>query len=720
MLLLLASADVAAQPEGGVLRVGGDSAYPPFEWATPEGELRGFNVELVRLLAEPAGVEVDVRLDAWPETVAALDEGRLDVVPMFASDERRQRYRFTNIFYYQTHALFARPELPPVEGTGQLGELQLVVEARSFAQDMLAARGLGESLRLSNDTREALRMVADGRADYALLAAPVAAELIRRNEWDLERKSAPFWPRGYAFAVLREREALAEWIQARLVEVMSNGDYLALYENWSDRLEPGPKYPAQAIEVALWVVAVLLAALLLIVAWNWSLRRKVHERTRLLADELDQRERAEREARDLARRDPITSLSNVRHFCGLGERIVSRNAASEQTTEIMLIRLLETESVVRSFGYRIAERMILGFSEALARTFEPPVGHLGRGTFAVIDAEGRAHERLDRLERTVRQGDAPVHPRFVAGSAFHPTDEGDINDLLQKAELALAESESRQCRWTRFGSHLQSDPVDLEVIDSARAERFEGLDFVLQPQLRLDDRSLIGGELLARWDHPSLGPIEPGRFVPLLEQAGLVGRLTKRALQTALGALEQLDRQGARASLSINVSARDLGDPAFSGRVVELLRASTIPAGALKAEITETSLVGDPENARKTLDELAGAGVVISLDDFGKGYSSLDYISRFPIREVKIDRSFISRLGDSERVLSIVRSTIALAHEMDISVVGEGAETRAQVERLADLGCDLAQGWAIGVPGPRSEWLERIAAGVRPGRTRRA
>jgi len=131
---------------------------------------------------------------------------------------------------------------------------------------------------------------------------------------------------------------------------------------------------------------------------------------------------------------------------------------------------------------------------------------------------------------------------------------------------------------------------------------------------------------------------------------------------------------------------------------------------SLKVEITETSLVGDPENARLTLDTLAEAGVVISLDDFGRGYSSLDYVSRFPIREVKLDRTFTSRLTDSARVVSIVRSTIELAHEMGISVVGEGAESPDQIDWLADLGCDVAQGWAVGRPEARREWLDRIAS----------
>ena len=706
LCVLLACLTASAQEAPERLRVGGDAAYPPFEWQTPDGEIRGFNIELMRLLAGPGRTDLDFELGAWPETLDNLDAGRLDIVPMFVSEQRRQRYRFTNVYYYQTHALFGLPDAAPLDDLDSLGEKPFVVEARSYAAGRLDGEFRPAGLLFSDNTREALRMVADGEVEYALLAAPVAAELIRRNDWALERKSPPFWPRGYAFAVRNDREALGDWVQTRLVEVMSNGAYLELYREWVDRLEPGAGYGPDYVRTIWWTLAAVVGVLLAVGLWTWSLRRQVAERTRTLDRELAQREQAEKHARELARRDPITSLSNIRHFCSRCERFLE-----DGDGEVMLVRLLELESVVRTFGYRIAERMIIGFSNALQATFDPPVAHLGRGTFAVFDAAGKAHERLDDLQRAVRKGDAPVYPRFVTGSSFRSDGGEDVNALLQKAELALAESEACHHRWTRYGAHLQSDPLDLEVIDSVRAGRMDGLGFVCQPQVRLGDRRIVACELLARWEHPSLGSIEPSRFVPLLENAGLIGELTDLALGSALDLSDRLRSNGIDVAVSVNVSARDLLNPEFGERVAGLLQRRAIGAGALKVEITETSLVGDPESVRVTLDRVAEAGVIVALDDFGKGYSSLDYISRFPIREVKIDRQFVAGMADSERDRSIVRSTIAMAHEMGMTVVGEGAETDAHVDLLAEMGCDLAQGWAIGMPAPENELIESLQRG---------
>ena len=697
----------AAEPPVERLIVGGDAAYPPFEWLDEDGQPRGFNVDLIRLLTAQPGVQVEFRLGDWPDTLAALDAGEIDVVPMFASDERRQRYRFTNVYVYQTHAIFARPDQAPLDSVDKLADSSLVVETDSHAQNELLERFPDVQPALTANTRDALQMVADGKADYALLAAPVAQELIERQGWRIERKSPPMWPRGYAFAVRRDRPELSAWLQSRLVETISNGQYLALYKQWSDRLEPGRDAAADYLRPALIALGVVGLGIVGFVVWNASLRRRVAQCTGEVVEELEQRKQAERQARDMARREPITGLYNARYFCGKCDEVLEAQPADARG-ELMLIRLREVESVVRAFGYKVAERMVMGFGEALRRVFNEPIAHLGRGTFAVFEASGMLNDRLDGLEQAISRDETLIHPRFIAGSACFPDDDSDINELLHKAELALAESLSQQCRWTAYRTDLQSDPIDLRIIQSFHENEIEGLDFVVQPQIALADGSIRAGELLARWDHPELGELHPVRFVPLLESAGLIRRLTGYAFDEAFALLRSLDHRGKMFQASINVSVRDLVDPTFHERIGTLLDKNGIAAYCLKLEITETGLINDRAAVHENLEHLAHLGVTVSIDDFGTGYSTLDYISRFPISEVKIDSAFVMRMLESPRDMSIVRSTIAMAHEMDMKVVGEGAETRAHLDALADLGCDLAQGWAVGYPQPRDTFLDSL------------
>ena len=697
----------AAQAPVDRLIVGGDAAYPPFEWLDGDGQPQGFNVELMRLLTEQPGVQVEFRLGDWPDTLAALDAGEIDVVPMFVSDQRRQRYRFTNVYVYQTHALFGLPDQAPLDGVNRLADSTLVVEADSHAQNELRKRFPDFQPALAANTRRALAMVAEGDADYALLAAPVARELIDREDWNMQRKSPPIWPKGYAFAVNQDRPELSAWLQSRLVETISNGQYLALYTQWSDRLEPGRDAAADLLRPALIALGVVGVGILGFVIWNASLRRRVAQCTGEVVEELENRKQAERQARDMARREPITGLYNARYFCGKCSELLEAQPADARG-ELMLIRLREVETVVRAFGYKVAERMVMGFSEALGRVFNPPIAHLGRGTFAVFQASGAVNDRLDSLEQAISRDETLIHPRFIAGSACFPDDDTDINELLHKAELALAESLSQQCRWTAYRTDLQSDPIDLKIIQSFHENEVEGLDFVVQPQIALADGSIGAGELLARWNHPELGELYPARFVPLLESAGLIGRLTGFAFDEAFALLGLMGKADQPFQVSINVSVRDLVDSTFHERIASLLEENRTAARMLKLEITETGLINDRAAVRENLEHLARLGMTVSIDDFGTGYSTLDYISRFPISEVKIDRTFVTRMLESPRDMSIVRSTIAMAHEMDMKVVGEGAETRAHLDALTDLGCDLAQGWAAGYPQPRDAFLELL------------
>jgi EAL domain-containing protein (putative c-di-GMP-specific phosphodiesterase class I)/ABC-type amino acid transport substrate-binding protein/GGDEF domain-containing protein len=705
LVLMGAALEAAADSPPSRLVVGGDAAYPPFEWIDEDGRPQGFNVELMRLLAGDE-VELEFRLGTWPAAIEGLDSGTLDVLPMFASEARRARYRFSNLYAFQTHALFGRAASAPVDDPERLDGLNLVVEAGSHAESELRSRGAGPELQLSANTLEALRAVVRGEARYALLAAPVAGELIREHDLDLVRRSPPLWPLGYAFAVDGDRSELADWLQSRLVEVMANGQYLALFERWSDRIEPGERWSGSQVRGVLWIGAALVGLLLFSAVISMVLRRRVAERTREIGEELARRRQAEHHARTLARQDPVTGLANVRHFCQQAGHLLEQ-AADRKAAEVLLIRLVEIDTVVRAFGYPVAERTVLDFARALERTFAGPIAHLGRGTFAILDTEAVASTRLDRLEEQLRRDAGLVFPRFVAGSAFHPEDDDGVAELLQKAELALVESLQLQCRWTRYRDELQTSRMDLTLLEDARDGGLEGLNFVAQAQIDLSGRRIQAGELLARWSHPVFGDLAPDHFIPLFENAGLVPEVTRRAIDAALATLVQAGAPAEALALSVNISARDLIDPGFAQRVVALLEHHGLPGRKLKLEITETSLVRDPEAVRPGLERLAAAGVHISLDDFGTGYSSLSYISRFPISEVKIDREFVSRMLESERDLDIVRSTIHLAHELGLTVVAEGAETRRHLELLAELGCDLAQGWAVGRPEPLQSFIDR-------------
>ena len=209
-------------------------------------------------------------------------------------------------------------------------------------------------------------------------------------------------------------------------------------------------------------------------------------------------------------------------------------------------------------------------------------------------------------------------------------------------------------------------------------------------------------ESLLRWDHPRLGLVPPLEFIPLAEEAGLMGSITALVLTDALAQCAAWRRAGSPLSVSVNISPTNLLDPRFTDLVRDLLETHQVPAEALVLEITETSVISHFDRSQSVIQELRDHGIVVSIDDFGAGFTSLAHLSTLAVKELKLDRIFIVALtsGDSGRALDLVRATINLGHALGLRIVAEGIEDYATLELLSDLGCDLGQGNFIGEPKP--------------------
>jgi EAL domain-containing protein (putative c-di-GMP-specific phosphodiesterase class I) len=231
-----------------------------------------------------------------------------------------------------------------------------------------------------------------------------------------------------------------------------------------------------------------------------------------------------------------------------------------------------------------------------------------------------------------------------------------------------------------------------------RAVERNELRLYYQPKVSLHSANISAVEALIRWEHPTRGLVSPALFIPFAEQTGYIKLLTRWVLREAVRQCGEWMREGMRLTVSVNLSARDLMNRELPEQVSALLAEHGVPPSLLCLEITESGFMEDPAHAQRVLDRLSELGVKLSIDDYGTGYSSLSYTMRLPVQELKIDRSFISRMASDPEIATIVRSTIDLGHNLNLKVVAEGVEDLAAWNMLRVLGCDDAQGFFMSKP----------------------
>jgi EAL domain-containing protein (putative c-di-GMP-specific phosphodiesterase class I) len=301
-------------------------------------------------------------------------------------------------------------------------------------------------------------------------------------------------------------------------------------------------------------------------------------------------------------------------------------------------------------------------------------------------------------------GNEEVRMGCRIGAAVHPGDGNSAEELLRNAEFALRKSRNVVEPFVFYAVGMNTSVNEALALESRLRRAIEHEEFVLhyQPKLRMADRRICGVEALIRWQDPERGLVAPMRFIPVLEESGLIGVVGRWAMHQALADAKAWRAAGAAPiRVAVNVSPLQLNQPAFATQVAEEIAGSG--GEALELEITESVIMEDVDRKIIVLNEIRSLGVDIAIDDFGTGYSSLAYISRLPVTALKIDRAFIAGMTEGPQGQILVSSIIALAHAIGLKVVAEGVETEEQAGLLRTLACDEAQGYLFSKPVPAAD-----------------
>lgn len=444
-----------------------------------------------------------------------------------------------------------------------------------------------------------------------------------------------------------------------------------------------------------WYVAAILEGLL--VGLCVLLVPMLARSARRQRDQLDELDR-------LASHDALTGLLNRPGFY----RLVDEELAAGSRGAVVLVDLDDFHEVNETIGSKRADDLLVSVAERLASTPTATcISRLGEDEFAFLFPEIGERELPSALEPLHAELAKPFETAGIhlamAGSigvAFYPAHGGDAETLLRHASTALSNARDDHAPLAAYTpDHERRDVGRLSFASELRdAVRQDRLVVHYQPQRELESGRLTAVEALVRWPHHKHGLLSAGQFIEAAERAGLTGEIGRCVLAAAIRQWRSWDDRGITVDIAVNLSTTDLLDLTLPGTVTEQLIEHAMPAERLVVEITERTLLRGEYQSNKVLRQLDQLGVRLSIDDYGTGYSSLSVLRRLPVRQVKIDKSFIDGLPHDRENDQIVQSTIRLAHTLGAVTVAEGVETPAQLTHLAELGCDLAQGYLLGRP----------------------
>jgi diguanylate cyclase (GGDEF)-like protein len=429
---------------------------------------------------------------------------------------------------------------------------------------------------------------------------------------------------------------------------------------------------------------------------------------------------ASRRLRHQALHDHLTDLPNRTLLYERMEDAIAGVVRSGGMAALLLVDLDRFKEVNDTLGHDHGDRLLEEVAQRLRGTLRrgDTLARLGGDEFAVLvrdvpnrgvvaEVAGRLQDALARP--FVLNGFTAVLDASV-GIAYCPDHGSDVNVLVQRADVAMYDAKRSRTGIETYAE--DRDPYSaerLQLLGELREAIAAGqLVLHYQPKVDVGSDAVLGVEALVRWEHLTRGLLPPGEFVPLAERTGAIGDLTEWVLDTALAQLREWRDEGLELTMAVNLAAPNIVDESLPVLIGGLLERHGVPGALLECEISEHTVMADPHRAISVLERLRALGVRLSLDDFGTGHSSLAYLKRLPLDEVKIDRSFVIGMAENSNDAAIVRSTIDLARNLGLEVVAEGVETEAILRDLGALSCDVAQGFFLSRPLPAEQldaWL---------------
>ncbi|MEE8379001.1 MAG: EAL domain-containing protein, partial [Gammaproteobacteria bacterium] len=439
----------------------------------------------------------------------------------------------------------------------------------------------------------------------------------------------------------------------------------------------------------------------LISAFN-SMRNQIHHRQKALEHQ--------------ALHDSLTGLPNRALFQDRLEQAINIAHRQNSNVAVMLLDLDRFKEINDTLGHPVGDLVLQEIGSRLGaclRTSDT-VSRLGGDEFAIICPSINITETAAFVEKIIKQTSQAVnisnqnlYTSVSIGISIYPVNADDAESLVRQADVAMYSAKHKGLGHAFYNTELDKLNADnLSLIGDLREELKNPtgqLNLHYQPQINLQTKHVHGAEALLRWNHPDKNMIPPAEIIHMIEHTSLIDDLTLWVIEQTIKDYELCNKDGSSLNISVNLSARNLQSPELAELIQSLLTRHNMDPHNLTLEITESAIMSDPVRARETLNSLSTMGINLDVDDYGTGFSSLAYLKMLPVNGLKIDKSFVIDMLDDENDIIIVKSTIDLGHNLNLSVIAEGVETAEVYHHLQNNRCDFAQGAYIACPMPVNE-----------------
>ena len=410
-----------------------------------------------------------------------------------------------------------------------------------------------------------------------------------------------------------------------------------------------------------------------------------------------------------AEHDSLTGLGNRDHFHNKFKEILLKGRHSKAS--LFLLDLDRFKEVNDTLGHFTGDKVLKMIGPRIQKVLSNNscvsclVSRMGGDEFALMiygenskeDVVDTAQSIIDCLKEPFRIDDLNLEIEASVGIALYPKDGLDSHALLRSADVAMYQAKQEGSGFSFYDENSDVHTRErLAIMGELSSSITAGQLFLhYQPKIDINNSEVLGFEALVRWNHPSMGMLNPGVFIPLIEMTNSIYALTEEVLNQALAQQQEWLKEGHEYTVAVNSSARNLNDDRIVKLLPELLEKYDTPSGMLELEITETALMHDPERALSYLHQIAALGIRLSIDDFGTGYSSLSYLRDLPIHKLKLDREFIMDMISNEQGAKIVETIISLSKDLRLTVIAEGVEDQKTLDILRKMNCNQAQGYYI-------------------------